>query len=224
MMFAKVKYYVIVILLFSTCSLFGQHNFIKVGFGPVPRVGFERTFGEKISLLTSLEFGQYYSGTKGSLNGAVVETIWAVGGFGIMPEARFYPFTNVNSAPAGLFIGVHYRFKKIKEDYTYEMSDGFWGANRRDTTIHNSGTMNDYGINAGYKFSLGDYLGIELLVGYGNSSGKMEDSNARSRVDFESFENRLRAEIAFGIVFPKFNKKERLQKEIKVIEGPYKEH
>jgi hypothetical protein len=217
----------LILILFNQKDILSQNNVIKIDFagaiGGVFRPSFERTFGNNLSLLATFETGKYQSATSGNLKSQ--KEVYFIKGWGVMSEIRYYPFTKRKIAPLGFFLGLHCRYRIISESFTDSKiinSSPVYA----DTAITNEGTIFDYGLNFGYKIPLGR-LGIDILMGYGNSSGSWKSENNRNMIDsfhrmnFDDFQNRFRFEIAIGYVFPKIKTK---PKDIKVIDGPYLEH
>ena len=232
MKFSKI---IILISIVSCLSdVFSQTNAIKIDFlgigGPIFRPSFERTFGKNFSTLITYEFGKYETGelehTPSNTEVTRIEEVYNVKGWGIMPEVRYYIPNKRRTAPTGFFLGLHYRYRLITENFIDSKN-----VNNRiilsDTTISNDAIMHDYGFNLGYKLVFSGRIGADLLMGYGYSFGKWKTETDRDKIDsffakqMDGFENRLRLELSLAYFFPKIKIKPR---EIKVIDGPYLEH
>ncbi|HEY9084122.1 MAG TPA: DUF3575 domain-containing protein [Vicingaceae bacterium] len=230
MKFSKI---IILISIVSCLSeVFSQSNAIKLDFlgigGPMFRPSFERTFGKNFSALITYEIGKYETGEVKYTSNDVTKTeeVYNVKGWGVMPELRFYIPNKRRTAPTGFFMGIHYRYRQITENFTDSRSIGE-KLILSDTTISNDAIMHDYGFNFGYKLVFGGRIGLDLLAGYGYSFGKWKTETDRNKIDsffakqMDGFENRLRLEISLAYFFPKIKI---IPREIKVIDGPYLEH
>ncbi|MBQ21119.1 MAG: hypothetical protein CMD31_10215 [Flavobacteriales bacterium] len=242
MKFSKI---IILISIVSCLSdVFSQINVVKVDFSNIGvgkmfglaynevifRPSFERTFGKNFSTLITYEFGKYETGelehTPSNTEVTRIEEVYNVKGWGIMPEVRFYLPNKRRTAPTGFFMGLHYRYRHITENFIDSKN-----VNNRiilsDTTISNDAIMHDYGFNLGYKLVFSGRIGADLLMGYGYSFGKWKTETDRNKIDsffakqMDGFENRLRLEISLAYFFPKIKI---IPREIKVIDGPYLEH
>lgn len=237
------KWSKIIILVSIVCCLsnvFSQTNAIKIDFygigeminkeGIIFRPSFEKSFGKNFSVLITYEIGKYESRetrfTPSSTNVTQIQEVYTVKGWGIMPELRYYIPNKRRTAPTGFFMGIHYRYRQITENFTDSRSVG----NKlilSDTTISNDAVMHDYGFNLGYKFLFSSRIGLDLLMGYGYSFGKWKTETDRDKIknifakQMDGFENRFRIELSLAYFFPKIKIKPR---EIKVIDGPYLEH
>jgi hypothetical protein len=186
-------------MLFFICLLFAhladaQYNVVKIdGLGlitnlPVVRVAYERSLSKILSVGLGIERGKYASTESGSLYGPLYETYKAVG-WGIVPEARLYPFNTYKPAPVGFFIGGHARFRYIKEKGESQSSG--YGVN--------------LGLNTGYKVRMGQVV-LDLVTGYGPSFGRLKEDG---KFSFMEFEDKFRIEVSLGIVFPKIPRKDK---------------
>ncbi len=166
--------------------------------GGVLRVGYERTFGSKFSARLSFETGVYRKGLQ--TIGPLSEQVYSVEGWGIMPELRFYPFTNNFYAPEGLFAGVHYRYRSVEEKYT------------ENTNIKTKGIAHNAGLFVGYKYVYNNF-GFEALVGMGGATGTYNTPNDRAlisdefRTELNDLNNAARLEVSVSYVFPKVKRK-----------------
>jgi hypothetical protein len=120
-----------------------------------------------------------------------------------MPEARYYPFTKRKPAPLGFFVGAHYRYRILQEEY-----------HDNGINITSHGHAHDIGLNAGYKVGAGRFI-FDFLAGYGAGGGKWTSSTGdRSMIDsffrddFTDFTNFIRLEASVGFTFPKVKRKD----------------
>lgn len=149
----KLVYYLLPLLFLSTAN--AQYNVVKVDglslLFPNPRVfrpSYERSVGRHFSFLATFETGRYDLGEASAGGGMNMITVYEVTGWGIMPEVRYYPFTGGRKvAPVGFFIGLHYRYKFLKEDY-----------NEYGIHVTSRGHSHDLGVNAGYKLRAGRFI------------------------------------------------------------------
>lgn len=162
------------------------------------RVGYERTFGAKFSARLSFETGIYQRGLK--TTGPFNDLVYSVEGWGILPEVRFYPFTNNFYAPEGVFVGAHYRFRMIEEQYT------------DNANIKTKGTAHNAGAFVGYKYVYNNF-GFEALLGIGGATGTYDTPNDRTlisdeyRTELNDLNNAARLEVSVSYVFPKIKRK-----------------
>jgi hypothetical protein len=202
-----IKSLLALLLVFSLhLEIFSQKNVLKLDlFGtfvtsittkmPMPRLSYERTFKDKFSWQLAMECGKYDRIESGSMSYQTAE-VYNVTGWGIMPEFRYYPFTQNKTAPMGWFVSTHYRYFSLLEHY-------FEGP----FNIKTKGNVNNFGLNIGFKHGNNIVVG-EYLLGLGLSSGKWNDSNDRaqipSTIDVEDLRNfaTFRFEINLGIRFP----------------------
>ncbi len=172
----------------------------------VVRPLYERTFNKHISVLLIFEAGKYNYGTTQSGQGDQ-RIVMLTKGWGLMPEARYYPFTKHKPAPDGFFTAVYFRYRSLTETY-----NGANYLNRKDTiSVITKGNAYHYGIDVGYKLTAGNVL-LEILYGLGIANGTWQTPNERDKMDptfktdLSDMINSMRVEIALGFVFPKIKK------------------
>jgi len=205
MMNNKSFHLVILLILFSG-RLFCQYNVISIdalsiGSRPfsVLRGSYERSLGKNFAVLFGAEKGKY--GTIESSGFSTSSEVAQLTGWGFMPQARFYPFTKKRKSPLGLFIGAHYRYRRLVEEY-YPLN------------LTTKAKAHNYGINFGYKGILKPLpITFELLIGFGGAKGIWDEPNNRDQItglksDLTDENNSMRLEISIGFIFPNISKKE----------------
>lgn len=194
MRYLRRKFFLFILVNLFAFPSFSQYNVVRADvFGllsnlPVVRIAYERSLTKAFSVGLGFEAGKYASTSTGSLGGPMIET-YKVTGWGLVPEIRFYPFNSYKPAPAGFFIGSHYRFRSLKES-----SDILQGKEIPRGTAYN------FGVNAGYKIRISQFI-MDIVLGYGPSGGKWR--NGSGEYTFDHFEDRMKIEFSLGFVFPK---------------------
>jgi hypothetical protein len=218
----------LVFILFNVSLTFSQYNVIGLDalglFNGYFKASYERSFSKHLSFAINYENAEYASGTTGSLNSQT--KVYSLTGWGIIPEARFYPLTKKKQAPRGFFLGLHYRYRELSENYTGKdfstMQASLFSsptAPSPNLDITTKATASNYGLTIGYKFNAGPII-LEPLFGFGSGSGKYEQPNERSKIDpfykddQAILEDALRAQIKVGFYFPQMKPHE------EIIENP----
>lgn len=195
-------------------------------FGGVFNIGYERAFSKSHSFGLRAQIGNYIVGTAGSASNQ--EWTYLVGGYGLVPEFKYYPFNRRVQAPIGFFIGMHSRFRMITEKYREVMNNG-GNIFVSDTIISNSAFVGDVGINGGFSIPFLPNISSDFLIGYGYTFGGFNNAVDRDKIDsfyrydIDDWVYRVRIEISISVVFPQIRINKRKPK-IKVIDGPYLEH
>jgi hypothetical protein len=174
------------------------------------RLSIESTVSPHFTAALYYENGKYQAGFISSSPNVNDKEIYTLSGWGIAPEARYYPFIKGKPAPAGFFTGLYFRYRSLNEVYDGE-PNGSNGSNTKIQTNTDAKAYND-GVILGYKFTW-DVLVFEILGGYGPAWGTWETPNDRAqiptfhRADLGSSDNKYRAEVNFGLIFPPPKKK-----------------
>ncbi len=210
-------FYILPALLFSTFSVAAQlpvaAKIDLVGIAQqqlrVLRLSIESTISPHFTAVLYYENGKYQAGYTSNNTNLYDKEIYTLSGWGIVPEARYYPFIKGKPAPAGFFTGLYFRYRSLNEVYNGE-PNGSNGSNKKVHTDTDAKAYND-GVLIGYKL-LVDVLVLEILAGYGSAWGTWETPNDRTliptfnRADLGSSDNAYRVEINFGLIFPPMKK------------------
>lgn len=179
---------VVLVGLCYSLPTFGQYHAIKGDifgglFSPlkVYRLSYERSIHENWSIGSTFEAGEFAQEELSSVNSSLK---YSTRGIGILPEVKFYPFGIRKTAPAGLFVGSHYRFRNQSISF-------------RNVTVHGEFpkiNTHHVGVHTGYKIVQGNLL-LEFLGGYNLI---LLADNFETNPDYK-----LRFEMSVGFTFPK---------------------
>jgi len=197
----SIRIFLLPLLLLLSFSGYSQKKHYKVislnvipwfdSYSTVLQPTFEYSLNKSLSLGLSIEKGKF---NIGEYNGVQVSDLK---GWGIMPQFRYYPFTQRKPAPFGFFIGTHFRYRILEESYYSNVN------------VSTRGYSFDLGACLGYKIKA-DILNFEFLFGSGWGNGSFKTPNQRDLIDpilksnLSSAEYYLRMEINVGIHFPQF--------------------
>ena len=190
----------LLLLISITTSCLGQvYNFkvdaLAYSYAPfkVLRASYEQILDEKYGFLLTIEQGKYgliKEIPKNSLTDTK-ETIANLRGWGLMAQARYYYYMEDGFDPHGFFGGIHYKYRKVKEEYI-------------PLRINTSAIIHNIGVNVGYKYCYTP-LTFEFLIGYGVPVVKWFEPNQRDLIpdkkfDLTDFKTSMRIELSVGIM------------------------
>jgi hypothetical protein len=190
----------IFLLISATTAGIGQaYNFkvdaLAYSYKPlkVLRASYEQIFYENYGLLLTVEQGKYGVIKEVPQNSLTdtKETIATLRGWGFMAQARYYYYMKEGFDPHGFFGGIHYKYRKVKEEYI-------------PLRINSSAIIHNIGINVGYKYCYTP-LTFEFLIGYGIPIVKWFEPNQRDLIldkkfDLGDFKTSMRIELTVGIM------------------------
>lgn len=160
----------------------------------VLRVSYEHIFDEKIGVIISAEQGKYGSIKEIATNSLTDTevTISTLEGWGLMAQARYYYYIKEGYDPHGLFGGVHYKYRKVGEEYI-------------PLRIKTTALIHNFGLNVGYKYTYTP-ITFEFLFGYGIPVVNWFEPNQRNLIpdnrkfDISDFVTSMRLELTVGIM------------------------
>lgn len=188
---------VFLFLLFSILG-FSQNSNIRldllgIGYKPLSafRVSYEQVIKTHFAFLLGAEQGTYSKIESGTINTGTKQTISTIKGWGIMPQARYYPIIKDKYSPKGFFIGTHYRFRRVEEYY-------------KPLNLYTSASAHNFGVNAGYKYSF-NQINLEILVGFGKAWSKWDEPNERDKItglkeELNDENSSMRLELTIGLM------------------------
>lgn len=160
----------------------------------VLRVSYEQIFEKKIGVIVTFEqgkYGSYKAVPDNSLTGDE-HTVSMLHGWGLMAQARYYYYLEEGFDPHGLFGGIHYKYRKLEEEYIPQRI-------KTNALVHN------FGLNVGYKYTYTP-ITFEFLFGYGLPVANWFEPNQRSLIplehkfDISNFISSMRLELTVGIM------------------------
>jgi hypothetical protein len=210
----NVTFFTVLLLFFVTHSYFSQYVSPKIDavglLAPnlkVIRPAIEFAFAKHFSAGLVFEKGKYQSGSTQINSSAPVE-VHKITGWGLMSELRYYPGTREKRAPLGVFLGAHFRYRNLTEDYTGEDYLLTRQNHKVYANLSTEAIAYNYGVHVGYKAHLYVFA-LELLAGFGGANGTWKTPNERERInpdfkaDLYGIENAFRFEVSVGFIFPK---------------------
>ncbi len=212
----------ILLLLISITSTIAYSQYTAIGFD-VPGALFSRfhpsiehSLNKNFTIGLNYDRGIYAEGTTGDFSSQT--KIYEVNGWSIMPEVRYYPFTQKKIAPRGFSMGLYYRYGSYRETYTGEdytqASQAFQNPGNQppNANVITDGSTSVFGISLGYKLNFGPFI-LEPLVGFGTVAGEWSTPNDRNKIDpffkddLSSFGYSGRIELKLGFHFPQMKDK-----------------
>lgn len=123
-------------------------------------ISYERAVKDKFTWSISGSYGTFRKDETGVVSTGTTERL-TLRGFDVMPEVRWYIFSNeYKTAPLGFFIGPYMKLMFLEESYTRLVSDSY------DELALEKGFLGGGGFTGGYKFGT-DPIALEILAGFG---------------------------------------------------------